>query len=75
MKLLKHKHILELYEYFFVEGKLYIVMEYASEGDMDFYLDEYTNGTQMLEEEHARRLFRQIGSAVQYLHRKGIVHG
>jgi serine/threonine protein kinase len=49
---------------------LYIVMEYASNGD----LLEYVNTAGVLSEAEARRLLRQIISAVKVLHEARVVH-
>ena len=47
-----------------------IVLEYASGGE----LFEYIVAHRSLKEKDARRLFAQLISSVQYMHRKKIVH-
>nr|XP_033782686.1 NUAK family SNF1-like kinase 1 [Geotrypetes seraphini] len=68
--LLKHDHIVQIYEVFENKDKIIIVMEYASNGE----LYDYVNKRQRIVENEARRFFRQIVSAVHYCHKKGVVH-
>ncbi|XP_058237112.1 serine/threonine-protein kinase SIK2-like [Hemibagrus wyckioides] len=70
MKLLKHPHIIRLYQVMETMNMLYIVTEYANNGEMFDYLA--CNGH--LSEEEARKKFWQILSAVEYCHRCHIVH-
>lgn len=70
MKLLNHPHIVKLYEVIETEKTLYLAMEYVSNGEVFEYLVK--NGR--MKENIARQKFRQILSAVQYLHSKNIIH-
>ncbi|XP_066516019.1 serine/threonine-protein kinase SIK1-like [Hoplias malabaricus] len=70
MKLLNHPHIIKLYQVMETKDMLYIVTEYAKNGEMFDYLA--SNGR--LSEEEARRTFWQILKAVEYCHRHRIVH-
>ncbi|KAK2817958.1 hypothetical protein Q7C36_021891 [Tachysurus vachellii] len=70
MKLLKHPHIIRLYQVMETKNMLYIVTEYANNGEMFDYLAR--NGH--LSEDEARKTFWQILSAVEYCHRCHIVH-
>ncbi|XP_017565488.1 serine/threonine-protein kinase SIK1 [Pygocentrus nattereri] len=70
MKLLNHPHIIKLYQVMETKDMLYIVTEFAKNGEMFDYLA--SNGR--LSEEEARRTFWQILTAVEYCHRHGIVH-
>ncbi|KAM9454946.1 serine/threonine-protein kinase SIK2-like isoform 1-T2 [Clarias gariepinus] len=70
MKLLNHPHIIQLYQVMETKNMLYIVTEYANNGEMFDYL--VCNGP--LSEEQARKTFWQILSAVEYCHRCHIVH-
>ncbi|KAG5283206.1 hypothetical protein AALO_G00039550 [Alosa alosa] len=70
MKLLNHPHIIKLYQVMETKDMLYIVTEYAKNGEMFDYLT--TNGR--MSEEEARKKFWQILTAVDYCHRHHIVH-
>ncbi|XP_063070064.1 serine/threonine-protein kinase SIK1 [Engraulis encrasicolus] len=70
MKLLNHPHIIKLYQVMETKDMLYIVTEYAKNGEMFDYLT--TNGR--LSEDEARKKFWQILTAVDYCHRHHIVH-
>ncbi|XP_063692233.1 serine/threonine-protein kinase MARK2-like isoform X18 [Bolinopsis microptera] len=70
MKRLNHPNIVRLYEVIETEKTLYLVMEYASGGEVFDYLVAHGR----MKEKEARQKFRQIVSAVQYCHQKGIIH-
>ncbi|XP_066542344.1 serine/threonine-protein kinase SIK1 isoform X2 [Hoplias malabaricus] len=70
MKLLNHPHIIKLYQVMETKDMLYIVTEYAKNGEMFDYL---TSNGRMTEAE-ARKKFWQILTAVDYCHRHHIVH-
>uniref|UniRef100_A0A672RZ29 non-specific serine/threonine protein kinase n=1 Tax=Sinocyclocheilus grahami TaxID=75366 RepID=A0A672RZ29_SINGR len=70
MKLLNHPHIIKLYQVMETKDMLYIVTEYAKNGEMFDYLT--SNGR--MSENEARKKFWQILTAVDYCHRHHIVH-
>ncbi|XP_055302042.1 serine/threonine-protein kinase SIK1 isoform X2 [Sitodiplosis mosellana] len=70
MKRLDHPHIIRLYQVMETKLMLYIVSEYASQGEIFDYIARYGK----MSERAARQKFWQILSAVEYCHKRGIVH-
>ncbi|XP_074072753.1 serine/threonine-protein kinase SIK2 isoform X2 [Macrotis lagotis] len=70
MKMLDHPHIIKLYQVMETKSMLYLVTEYAKNGEIFDYLANHGR----LNESEARRKFWQILSAVDYCHSRKIVH-
>ncbi|XP_075822040.1 serine/threonine-protein kinase SIK2 isoform X3 [Microtus pennsylvanicus] len=70
MKMLDHPHIIKLYQVMETKSMLYLVTEYAKNGEIFDYLANHGR----LNESEARRKFWQILSAVDYCHGRKIVH-
>ena len=70
MKYLNHPNIVQLYDCVMSSDRLFLVMELVSGGE----LLSYCFDAGPLPEGTARTFFRDILGAVDYLHRKGIVH-
>jgi vacuolar-type H+-ATPase subunit I/STV1 len=64
-KLIWHPHIAQVYEMLETESTIFIMMEYIEGGE----LFNYIIGKRHLGEKEARHFFRQIISAIDYLHR------
>ncbi|XP_048368583.1 serine/threonine-protein kinase SIK2 isoform X2 [Sphaerodactylus townsendi] len=70
MKMLDHPHIIKLYQVMETKSMLYLVTEFAKNGEIFDYLANHGR----LSESEARRKFWQILSAVEYCHSRKIVH-
>ncbi|XP_049795026.1 serine/threonine-protein kinase MARK2-like [Schistocerca nitens] len=70
MKTLDHPHIINLYQVMETKNMIYIVSEYASQGEIFDYIARFGR----MSESAARRKFWQILSAVEYCHNKRVVH-
>ncbi|XP_051534805.1 serine/threonine-protein kinase SIK2 [Myxocyprinus asiaticus] len=70
MKMLDHPHIIKLYQVMETKNMLYLVTEYAKNGEIFDHLAKHGR----LNEPEARRKFWQILSAVEYCHNRNIVH-
>ncbi|XP_035216291.1 NUAK family SNF1-like kinase 1, partial [Stegodyphus dumicola] len=70
MRAIRHPHIIHINEVFETKQKIVIVMQYASGGELYDYLGCH----QTLPEDEARRIFRQIASAIYYCHKNQICH-
>jgi MAP/microtubule affinity-regulating kinase len=70
MKLLNHPNIVRLYEVIDTPKELYLILEYASGGEIFDYLVAHGR----MKEKEARKHFRQIVSAMDYCHSLHIIH-
>ncbi|CAK1553499.1 unnamed protein product [Leptosia nina] len=70
MSSVRHPNIVHIYEVFENSEKMILVMEYCSGGELYDYLSQ----KKVLEEDEARRLFRQVATAVYYCHIHKICH-
>jgi serine/threonine protein kinase len=71
MSSVQHPNIIHIYEVFENKEKMVLVMEYAAGGELYDYLSE----RKVLSEDEARRIFRQVASAVYYCHKVITVDG
>ncbi|XP_054706769.1 maternal embryonic leucine zipper kinase-like [Uloborus diversus] len=70
LKNLSHPHICKLYQVIETESHYFLVLEYCSGGELFDYIIEKDR----LSEKEARHFFRQIISAVAFMHKKGYAH-
>lgn len=70
LKLLDHPHIIKLYQVMETKSMLYLVSEYASQGEIFEYIACHGRMSESL----ARRKFWQIVEAVDYCHSHKVVH-
>ena len=69
LKLLRHPHIIKLYEVLTTPSDIIMVIEYAGGELFQFIVDRGR-----MSEPEARRFFQQIIAATEYCHRHKIVH-
>ncbi|KAA0201999.1 hypothetical protein HAZT_HAZT009674 [Hyalella azteca] len=70
LKLFRHPHIIKLYQVISSPTDIFMVMEYASGGELFQYIKKQGK----LKESEARKFFQQIISGVDYCHRHMVVH-
>ncbi|XP_021236938.1 maternal embryonic leucine zipper kinase isoform X1 [Numida meleagris] len=70
MKNLSHQHVCRLYHVIETSKKIFMVLEYCPGGE----LFDYIVSKDRLSEEEARAFFRQIVSAIAYVHSQGYAH-
>ena len=70
LELLNHDHVIKLHETLEDADRVYLVMDYAENGD----LLDHVNKVGPLPESQARRLFRHMVGAMEHCHARGIVH-
>ncbi|XP_002743130.4 maternal embryonic leucine zipper kinase isoform X5 [Callithrix jacchus] len=70
LKNLRHQHICQLYHVLETANKIFMVLEYCPGGE----LFDYIISQDHLSEEETRVVFRQIVSAVAYVHSQGYAH-
>ena len=69
-KRLEHPHIIRLYHYFQDKEKVYLVLDYAENGNLFYYLRQ----KKTLTEKEAFFFFSQTCLGIDYLHKKGVLH-
>ena len=69
MALVKHPHVVQLYEVMATKSKIYFVIEQAMGGEL---FNKLTKGR--LKEDAARKLFQQLINAVEFCHSRGVYH-
>ncbi|OMJ87155.1 hypothetical protein SteCoe_11154 [Stentor coeruleus] len=70
LKLIRHPNIIQLYEIIETPKKLYLIMEYASGGELFDYIVKHNK----LSEHESCVFFQQIISGIEYIHKLHIVH-
>lgn len=69
---LKHPNILELFEWFHDDHRIYLVLEFAGEGEVYKHLTNSPNGR--FTEQRAAKYIYQVSDALNYCHRKKVIH-
>ncbi|KAI0229171.1 Testis-specific serine/threonine-protein kinase 2, partial [Lamellibrachia satsuma] len=69
---LRHRNIAEMLEYHLINGRLCLVMEFCENGNLEQLLSMRPSG--FLPEAIARKYFRDMINAIEYIHKLSIVH-
>ena len=67
---LRHKNILRLYQYFWNESRIYLVLEYAAKGEMYKVLKKYGKFSEPM----SAKYINDVASALRYCHSKHVIH-
>ncbi|CAD8051193.1 unnamed protein product [Paramecium sonneborni] len=70
LKLVRHPHIIQLYEIIETPKHIFLVMEMISGGELFDYIVKNTK----LEEVEACKLFQELIAGIEYLHKLRVVH-
>merc|ERR1712226_1554485 len=69
---LRHRNILRMFGYFYDETRVYLILEYAPQGEMYQFMKKQPNGR--FREEQAARFIAQMADALAYCHSKKVIH-
>ncbi|OMJ69287.1 hypothetical protein SteCoe_33028 [Stentor coeruleus] len=70
LKLIRHPNIIQLYEIIETPSRLYLIMEYASSGELFDYIVAQTR----IKEQEACKIFQQVIAGIEYIHKLNVVH-
>ncbi|XP_060815017.1 serine/threonine-protein kinase ULK3 isoform X1 [Bombus pascuorum] len=70
LKILRHENIVEMRDFFWDEGHIYIVMEYCDGGDLSSFIRK----RHKLPEQICRRFLQQLALALKYLRNNNVSH-
>lgn len=68
---LKHENINKLYSYFHDQKNVYLILEYAENGEFYKYLSKNRG---LITEDHCKNFISQIGYALDYMHSRHVYH-
>ena len=71
---LKHEHIIEYLDYFTHDNDLFLILEYASEGDLSAVIATNAQQHKPMSETEVWQFVYQISSALAFMHSKRIMH-
>ncbi|CAD8087328.1 unnamed protein product [Paramecium sonneborni] len=70
LKLIRHKHVIQLYEIIETKKYIFLVMEFCDGGELFDYIVKH----QKLSEIEACKLIQELISGIEYIHKLNIVH-
>jgi serine/threonine protein kinase len=71
---LEHPHIVRLYRSGEAKGLLYMAMQYIEGAPLNEVLASYREEGEFIESAEASRIVREVCLALDYAHRKGVIH-
>jgi serine/threonine protein kinase len=71
---LEHPHIVRVYRYGEANGLLYMVLQYIEGLALNQILASYHEQGEFIEPAEANRIIREVCSALDYAHSKGVIH-
>ena len=71
---LHHHHIMRFYKSFQEGNFLYIIVEYARNGDLEDFIEAHKKFNKHIPEEEIWNLFIQSMEALEYIHSKEVIH-
>jgi len=74
LKSLDHPHIIRIFETFESDTALHIVMDYAEGGDLAAVIADTKSQGVMLSESWVCTAAVQVGSALEFMHARGVIH-
>ncbi|CAK86205.1 unnamed protein product (macronuclear) [Paramecium tetraurelia] len=70
LKLIRHKHVIQLYEIIETKKYIFLVMEFCDGGELFDYIVKH----QKLSEIEASKFIQELISGIEYIHKLNIVH-
>ena len=74
LEMLPHPHIIKYYKSFKEGDFLYIITEYARNGDLKDFIEAHKIFNKHIPEEEIWNIFLQSMEALEYIHRKDVIH-
>ena len=71
---LNHPHIVKYHESFVEDSRLYIIMDYAEEGDLRRYMNQLAKSSQFMDEDLVWKFAFQLSQALHHIHTLKIIH-
>ena len=75
LETLSHPHIIKYYKNFTIDDTLYIITDYASDGNMEDYIEAHKEMKISIPENDIWNFILQCMWSLYYIHSKGLIHG
>ena len=70
----KCQYIIKLIDAFYYQGHIYIISEFANNGDLDNLIKKHIKDRKYISDKTIAKWTLQLASALKYLHRNNIIH-